>query len=394
MPASGGLGLRLNSQPNMLAGSQVVNHGLLSHSPHRVQSVGGVGVNGLQFGNRFADKLFNIFTKETGAASRFINMNFKTFNMSLEDWMSRMQTLIALYIPQVYMNFKQDALPWETVGRNAITWVATIALMAFTKNDKTSINSLFLNRFMAHVDKINQPSKVNKEAKGLKRLGSWIGANWSNMFKWMQKRGWLPKGFHFEPGDLMRATGMRVGSGAISWPRLALQQTKKLQSKLANLETLFSKDLTKETLTKGEAKNLNKRLSNFFEFFSHEEKLLGKTYKAKQAHTSGLIEFSRRVINEGQKYFKRIRQLKFIQLGIQTALFAFVIGDLVMRLVWATFAKWDHHDEDYGSRMNPNKAPKAVNIYGYRSLPARVVRVSDSQGVTPQLQGQQQGGQQ
>jgi hypothetical protein len=326
----------------------------------------------IQFGNKFSNWAFKKLSQDEGSlATRMVNAKFKTFNMSLEDWMSRMNTLIAMYIPQIYINFKENALPWETVGRNVITWIATIALMAFTKNDKTSINSLFLNRFMKSNDKLEAEAKSRLEKSQKK---GWLGRQWGQFRHWWHNK--LPKGFDFNAADLMRANGMRVGNKGVSWSRLAFEQTAKLQRNIGQLNDRFGEQLKKTNLSDKEADKLKKGLSQFFEFFTHEEALLDKTYKAANGNAKehGLIEFSRRISKLSGKYFKRISGMKVAQIAIQTAIFAFFIGDLVMRLVWATFSKLDHHENDaYSSRLDPNKKPAPVNIYGFRSLPARVI---------------------
>lgn len=356
---------------------------------------------------RFADRLYNSCMNNSWF-SGMMNAEGRKFNMSVEDWMSRMNTAISLYIPQVIINFIDDnGLPWETLGRNVLTWFGTIGLYAFIKNDKTSINSMFLDWFMKpdQTGKKNPDGTPFKYAYGekpkqknywIKPLGKplnaiktwWAKRPWANFVLNMQRKGVVPKGLSFDANDLYRAAGIRVGERGMSWSRISLEQAEKIKRMLNDFNKKFDGAFRDADTKRVETPELKEKLSKFFDFFGHEEEILAKNYKNAATGEKGLVEFSRRLRKEGMKFINRYHSLTNWKTWINTLLFIFVIGDLVMRIVWATFAKLDHRGEG-SNRMDPNKKPKPVEIFKFRSLPARLVPATSVPSVTPPVQQSQ-----
>ncbi len=363
-----------------LQGSDVIN---------KTNRLPGFGAGGFSVGKkpakRLADKMFYTFMQNNRFGEAMNGVGRK-FNMSIEDWMGRMSTAIALYIPQVVLNFTdKDGLPFETLGRNLLSWFGTIWLYSFIKNDKTSINSMFLDWFMSE-DKTKAKNKdgtlfkyksdftvKKKWLKPLEKPFQWIQRNWSNGILKMQRNKMLPKGLSFDPNDLYRAAGIRVGEKPLPWSRVSLEQAEKLKRVLKQFDEKFGEALHKTGKGNPASPELQEKLSQFFNFFTHEEKLLDNSYASSVKGEKGLVEFSRRIQKEGLRFLKRINKLTNLKNVIQTILFTFFIGDLVMRIVWATFSKLDHHE---GSRSNPNKKPQKVDLFKYRSLPSRLVSQS------------------
>jgi hypothetical protein len=65
----------------------------------------------------------------------FLATDIHVFNLSLEDWASRVAILFGLYGPQTAQAFIQDKHKWETLGRNFLAWSLTLGLTIAIKAD-------------------------------------------------------------------------------------------------------------------------------------------------------------------------------------------------------------------------------------------------------------------
>ncbi|MBY0451161.1 MAG: YppG family protein [Cyanobacteria bacterium] len=85
-------------------------------------------------------------------AESLANIKLQFANMSLEDWASRLNTIFAIYLPQTAVAFAKSQHVWETLGRNVLVWCATLAVVAYNKNDTYSVNTLVFDKFMRPAD--------------------------------------------------------------------------------------------------------------------------------------------------------------------------------------------------------------------------------------------------
>ena len=83
-----------------------------------------------------ADKL-----KLPWQSKSLLSNNIHIFNLSLEDWASRIAILFGLYVPQTVQAFKEDKHKWETLGRNVLSWTLTAVLTVAIKADALPITS-------------------------------------------------------------------------------------------------------------------------------------------------------------------------------------------------------------------------------------------------------------
>ena len=87
--------------------------------------------------------------KIMGIVDQFgLTKDIRVGGMSMEDISGRLQTLIGVYMLQGYFAYKDKKHPWETNGRNAVVWLMTVALTAWSKSDSYGINTMFFNHFM------------------------------------------------------------------------------------------------------------------------------------------------------------------------------------------------------------------------------------------------------
>ncbi len=195
----------------------------------------------------------------------------------------------------------------------------------------------------------------------------------------LQKKGALPKGLSFDPNDLYRAAGIRIKPSGLPWTRVSLEQTIKLDRMLEQFGKKFGGVLKLNNQPGSKVKNtleggLKEELSKFFDFFGHEEKLLDASYRNEKTGEKGLVEFSRRIAKEGPEFLKRMKKLTNWKTVINNVLFIFFIGDLVMRIVWATFAKLDKKTGHGGGKK---LAP--IDIAKFKKLPSRLAPLSQPQ---------------
>lgn len=119
-----------------------------------------------------ADKLAHFFSKKA------FQRDVRVGGMSLEDVAARAQTLIGVYLGQLYFSVKNQQHPWETNGRNAVVWLMTTYLVQLLKTDsKLGINTLLLNPFMRPrvdyskpIEPLPQIIKAPIERTGVKKL--------------------------------------------------------------------------------------------------------------------------------------------------------------------------------------------------------------------------------
>jgi hypothetical protein len=92
--------------------------------------------------------------KHIGIAERLykksgrIQINTNIWGFSFQDFASRCNLLIAVYLPALFFSlYPHKKHFWETNGRNALMWITNIGIIFLTKHPKYGVNAIF-NRFM------------------------------------------------------------------------------------------------------------------------------------------------------------------------------------------------------------------------------------------------------
>lgn len=116
---------------------------------------------------------------------------------SLPDFISRMNMVGGKYIPEQIIAVTTGMRFWETLARNVLTWCASIAVTAWVKDEKYSLNSLLFDRFMVKQSKMQPLSEgagiLDKIKHGWKKwLNSW-GIKEGNYFDVLEGSGFVHK---------------------------------------------------------------------------------------------------------------------------------------------------------------------------------------------------------
>lgn len=333
-----------------VASNAVVNRSLVYQSPvTKVAQFGNVTTQTLKWGERLDKKVnqgsWNLFQKIKNSV---LAKDIKIANLNPLDLASRFTTALALYVPQQITAWRTKVRQWETASRNVFAWAGSLALTMWVKGDH-GLNA---------------------------RISKWYMGD--------EKQGFKSQYMH-------RAAGINSPSGkGIHWAKLDLNHFDKLEGLRSKITSGFGEDLKKyaEGVLSADQQNaLEARLRKMFKLKAHEYADLAKDKALSGEHTA--IKFAQQLDRKIPQFVKRFNWSRAMQVAMQTLLFTVVIGQGVMLLVWATFARLD---KEYVPAKNPLKnlwsrkktTPKLTAVQRFQTLPSRLVQaqnVMSSMGV-------------
>lgn len=135
--------------------------------PLRPRFQGGAGTAGKELVSEIknigtADSLYKKFGR--------MQVDLKIGGLSINDWASRVNTALAVYLPALYFSLVPEKKHfWETNGRNVLIWFATLGVALGTKHPKIGANGLF-NHLM--------PQKKNLKLADATGFGDKLGRLW------------------------------------------------------------------------------------------------------------------------------------------------------------------------------------------------------------------------
>lgn len=241
------------------------------------------------------------------------------WNLSMQDLLSRLNVALAVYLPATYLSLSQKKHAWETNGRNAMLWFATLGVAIATKHPKYGLNPL-LNPLMRQ--------KVTADTI---------------------------------PAELSRLKNEL---------ELLKQDPTRHSDKINKLGKIYSKLETQLTKPSIGTKLLNKLRPNYDYYKLLEEAKIGKFSKytdrqgawwaspdrnqlktlevklqgLKESTQKGLklTETDQAFLKNAPKFLNRISSMRVLATLLNMALTVYVIGILVMEVVFRWIAPRDH----------------------------------------------------
>lgn len=235
----------------------------------------------------------------------------RKLNMSIEDWASRFNLLLAVYLPQMYFSLKNNRHKWETNARNFIIWTTTILLTFGVKHPKYGINSL-LDTFM-------KPKMTHAPAEGHFFSRQWDAL--TNRFR--LHNNYLT--------DVLTPAGIKVPT-----------DPKKIKGFWASMDNnLIDSVWAYIPKAQKELAGLQTKLA------LSEKELARKATLEKFLHTA-------------PQFLKRLGGFQLLSTGVFMALMTYIVGGLMMELVIKYIAPFDHDFDMGDAKKLGNKAKGLV----------------------------------
>jgi hypothetical protein len=222
--------------------------------------------------------------------------DLKIWGFSINDWASRVNTLLAVYAPALYFSLVPEKKHfWETNGRNALIWLTTLGVTILTKHEKVGVNAL-LNHVM--------PQKKGLKVAEGKNLGDKIGRLWQKGLDTLR-----PKYDYYE---MLHKAGV-----------LTEEQTKDVRNKAAN----------KWCLDNNQIEQLKMKMEQIADKLKNNKAIEGMSKDKAEAFVKNV-----------PKLMNRMSNMKMAALAANMAATIFVIGIWAMDIVFKYIAP---HDPDF-----------------------------------------------
>ncbi|MGE0200930.1 MAG: hypothetical protein AB7P76_08185 [Candidatus Melainabacteria bacterium] len=268
----------------------------------------------------------NLSTKFSQVLEHAPALSMRWFNLSMEDWLSRLQIVATYYLPQSYIAVRDKVHTWETNGRNAVSWVGALALGVLVKNQRVGLNPVLNELMEARTD---LPSLLNKRGQHLRDKHLEVVRDLEKR----QADGKRIKTLQRTLGSLEK----RIERNDKAWRRatdpgrgFSLRQSAHNLLNRFRLEEDYFDLLQKAGIR---FKDADRRGAHWSALEGNELKTLANYLKALPAEHPDLIPLN--------KMTKRMNFFRLLATLIHTAIMTYVLGGLVMRFVYNVFAPLD-----------------------------------------------------
>lgn len=270
----------------------------------------------------------------------------KWLNMSVEDWIIRISLIPGLYLPQTLIAFHEDKHKYETLGRNVLSWSSAVLFTFLTKHPTIGVNA-FLNFFM-------EPKKPDLAWPSLKEFRHPQVAVGKLMRKLTN-----PLAMEFDYLDLLQKAGVEAKDRS-RWIKTDQNQLEKVLQVTLNKakEKSIAALAPEEARAYKAAQNSLENAGIFKVLKVGDQHTVQKLLKKGMQKALTVDELA--LLRHTNSFFNRVNLFKVISFAVFAALNYYLIGQLVMELVFRLFAPMDHDfrpDRFHGKTLFGPKAP-------------------------------------